>query len=234
MPNPYFSFKQFTVYHDRCAMKVGTDGVLLGAWTDVMSARHILDIGTGTGLISLMLAQRSDALIKAIDIDPDAVEQARGNAAASPWKDRIEVEQQDVCRYTTDICFDVIVSNPPYFVNSLKSPDGQRNTARHTDGLDFEKLVGAAARMLHPEGAFSVIIPADGMELFQEIAASHKLHLSRRTMIHTKPDAEPKRVLLAFKPCPGSCINNCLTIELARHVYSDEYIALTKDFYLRM
>lgn len=234
MPNPYFSFKQFTVYHDRCAMKVGTDGVLLGAWTDVASARRILDVGTGTGLISLMLAQRSDALIKAIDIDPDAVEQARGNIAASPWKDRIEVEQQDICRYVSDACFDVIVSNPPYFINSLKCPDGQRNTARHTDGLSFEDLIGAAARLLHPEGAFSVIIPTDGMELFRKIAASHKLHLSRRTLIRTKPDAEPKRVLLAFKLCPGGCINDSLNIELARHVYSDEYIALTKDFYLRM
>lgn len=234
MPNPYFSFKQFTVYHDRCAMKVGTDGVLLGAWADVASARRILDVGTGTGLVSLMLAQRSDALIKAIDIDPDAVEQARGNIAASPWRDRIEVEQQDICRYTSDTCFDVIVSNPPYFINSLKCPDEQRNTARHTDDLDFEDLIGAVARLLHPEGAFSVIIPADGMELFREIAASHELHLSRRTLIHTKPDVEPKRVLLAFKPCPGGCINDCLTIELARHVYSDEYIALTKEFYLKM
>ena len=92
MPNPYFSFKQFTVYHDRCAMKVGTDGVLLGAWADVVSARNILDIGTGTGLISLMMAQRCNARIRAVDIDADAVEQARGNVAASPWQDRIEVE----------------------------------------------------------------------------------------------------------------------------------------------
>lgn len=235
MPNPYFSFKQFTVYHDRCAMKVGTDGVLLGAWTDVSSACRILDIGTGTGLISLMLAQRSNASIKAIDIDLDAVEQARGNVESSPWKDRIEVELEDVCHYTSDThAFDVIVSNPPYFVNSLKCPDGQRNTARHTDDLDFERLIGAVVRLLHPEGCFSVVIPTDGMEQLHAIATRDGLHLSRQTWVHTKPGAEPKRVLLAYKRTPAECIPDSLTIELSRHVYSEEYIALTKDFYLKM
>ena len=138
MPNPYFSFKQFTVYHDRCAMKVGTDGVLLGAWTDVSGARDILDIGTGTGLIALMLAQRSEAHIVAVDIDEDAVKQAKENVEKSPWPGRIEVERHDICCFNSDIRYDVIVSNPPYFFNSLKCPDGQRNIARHTVGLNFE------------------------------------------------------------------------------------------------
>ena len=115
MPNPYFSFKQFTVYHDRCAMKVGTDGVLLGAWTDVSGARDILDIGTGTGLIALMLAQRSEAHIMAVDIDEDAVKQAKENVEKSPWPGRIEVERHDICCFNSDIRYDVIVSNPPYF-----------------------------------------------------------------------------------------------------------------------
>ena len=123
-------------YHDRCAMKVGTDGVLLGAWADVVSARNILDIGTGTGLISLMMAQRCNARIRAVDIDADAVEQARGNVAASPWQDRIEVELQDICHFTSETLFDVIVSNPPYFTDSLKCPGKQRNIARHTDFLE--------------------------------------------------------------------------------------------------
>lgn len=234
MPNPYFSFKQFTVYHDRCAMKVGTDGVLLGAWVDVASARHALDVGTGTGLISLMMAQRSHARIKAVDIDADAVEQARGNVASSPWKDRIEVELQDICHFASESLFDVIVSNPPYFVNSLKCPDEQRNTARHTDNLDFERLLASVARLLHPEGAFSVIIPTDGKELFLTIASRYGLHLSRQTLIHTKPGADPKRVLLALKFSVDKCVADDLTIELSRHVYSEEYIALTKDFYLKM
>ena len=234
MPNPYFSFKQFTVYHDRCAMKVGTDGVLLGAWADVVSARNILDIGTGTGLISLMMAQRCNARIRAVDKDADAVEQARGNVAASPWQDRIEVELQDICHFTSETLFDVIVSNPPYFTDSLKCPERQRNIARHTDLLDFDKLAESAARLLHSEGVFSVIIPADGKESFLMAATRYGLHLSHQTFIHTKPGSEPKRVLLAFKFSVDKCVIDDLTIELSRHVYSEEYIALTKEFYLNM
>lgn len=234
MPNPYFSFKRFTVYHDRCAMKVGTDGVLLGAWTPVSSARRVLDIGTGTGLISLMLAQRCSAYIKALDIVPEAVEQAKFNVAASPWSDRIEVELQDICRYVSHNCFDVVVSNPPYFVNSLKCPDTRRNTARHTDSLDFESLIMAVTRLLSPEGVFSVIIPTDGMQLLVAIASQHGLYMSHQTLVHTKPEAEAKRVLLSFKRFPTKCITDSLVIELSRHIYSKEYIALTQDFYLNM
>lgn len=234
MPNPYFAFKQFTVYHDRCAMKVGTDGVLLGAWTDVTSARRILDIGTGTGLIALMLAQRCEAYIKAVDIDSDAVAQALENVAASPWKNRIEVEEQDVCRYVSDTLFDVIVSNPPYFDRALKCPDAQRSKARHTDCLDFDGLISAVVRLLHPKGSFSVVIPTDGMMQFQAVAGRNGLYLSRRTWVHTKPGADPKRVLLAFRFSAGPCVCDHLTIELTRHVYSREYTALTKDFYLKM
>lgn len=234
MPNPYFSFKRFTVYHDRCAMKVGTDGVLLGAWAPVSSACRVLDVGTGTGLISLMLAQRCPAFIKAVDIAPEAVEQAKINVAASPWSDRIEVELQDICRYVSDTCFDVIVSNPPYFVNSLKCPDTGRTTARHTDDLDFESLITAVARLLAPEGVFSVIIPTDGMHLLVTTATRQGLYLSRQTLVHTKPGAEPKRVLLAFKRFPTECVTDSLIIELSRHIYSKEYIALTRDFYLKM
>lgn len=234
MPNPYFSFKQFTVHHDRCAMKVGTDGVLLGAWTNIVSAARILDIGTGTGLISLMLAQRCRAQITAVDIDREAVEQARGNVMESPWADRIKVEWQDICRYTPEIRFDTIVSNPPYFVNSMKCPDDQRNKARHTDELDFENLIACVADLLSPDGAFSVIIPADGMSDFLTISEKNGLFLSRRTYVRTKPEAEPKRVLLEFKTQSVIAEEDCLVVELSRHVYSKEYTALTKEFYLKM
>lgn len=236
MPNPYFSFKQFTIHHDRCAMKVGTDGVLLGAWADVSAARRILDIGTGTGLIALMIAQRNpDARIIGIDIDEGAVEQARENIANSPWKDRVEAALQNVCTYRPSMPFDVIVSNPPYFVNSLKCPDNQRNTARHTDSLDFESLISSASRLLSSEGTFSVIIPTDGMEAFLVSASPRGLHLSRRTWVHTKPEAFPKRVLLAFsRSAEKDCVESHLVIELSRHVYSEEYTALTRDFYLKM
>ena len=234
MPNPYFSFKQFTVYHDRCAMKVGTDGVLLGAWTEVSDARDILDVGTGTGLISLMLAQRSEAHIMAVDIDEDAVKQAEENVKNSPWPDRIEVEHHDICHFDSDIRYDVIVSNPPYFVNSLKCPDGQRNMARHTVGLNFESLINSCGRLLSSSGRFSVIIPTDGMDEFMKIASEEGLYLSRRTWIQTKPDATPKRVLMEFKKQPATCVEGCLVVELSRHIYSEEYIALTKEFYLKM
>ena len=130
--------------------------------------------------------------------------------------------------------FDVIVSNPPYFTDSLKCPGKQRNIARHTDFLDFDKLAGSAARLLHPEGVFSVIIPADGKESFLMAATRYGLHLSHQTFIHTKPGSEPKRVLLAFKFSVDKCVIDDLTIELSRHVYSEEYIALTKEFYLNM
>lgn len=234
MPNPYFSFKQFTVYHDRCAMKVGTDGVLLGAWARVGQARNILDIGTGTGLVALMSAQRSQAKIVAIDIDGEAVSQARENVLSSPWKDRVEVKLQDVCSYVPGMFFDVVVSNPPYFANSLKGSDIQRNMARHTDCLDFRKLIKSVVRLLHPEGAFSVVVPADGMEEFASIALEYGFCLSRRTWVRTKPGAIPKRVLLEWKKTFAGCVEDELVVELSRHVYSKEYITLTKDFYLKM
>lgn len=233
MSNPYFEFKQFTVRHDRCAMKVGTDGVLLGAWADVEQAERVLDIGTGTGLIALMVAQRSRAQITAIDIDKAAVAQARENVAASPWKDRVGVECSDICQYSPGIRFDALVSNPPYFVESLKCPDVQRNLARHTDTLDFGGLMEAAARLLTPEGTLSVIIPAEAMGRLLEEAFRYGFHLSRRTWVRTKPSVPPRRVLLALTCACVALEETDLTIELSPKVYSDDYIALTKDFYLR-
>lgn len=161
MSNIYFKFKQFTVYQDRCAMKVGTDGTLLGAWTDVTKSRTILDIGTGTGLIALMLAQRSlTTQITAIDIDIDSVMQAESNVALSPWCDRVKV----FCSSLQDFNgsgYDTIVSNPPYFVNSLKCPNGHRTLARHTASLSYKDLFDGVTRMLSDDGEFSVIIPFD-------------------------------------------------------------------------
>ena len=234
MPNPFFRFKQFTVYHDRCAMKVGTDGVLLGAWANVSQARHILDIGTGTGLIALMLAQRSDARITAIDIDEEAVAQATDNAENSPWASRIRVLQQDLCQYCTEQRFDVIVSNPPYFIDSLKCPDSQRNTARHTDTLDARRLLQKASELLHPEGQFSLVIPAEQVSQIQQIGEECGLYLTRHTAVITRPELPPKRALLEFRKTQATYQTDELVIELDRHVYSEGYIDLTCDFYLKM
>ena len=235
MPNPYFAFKQFTVRHDRCAMKVGTDGVLLGAWTDLSHSRRILDIGTGTGLIALMLAQRCmDARITAIDLDSAAVEQAQENIQASPWKDRIEALQQDICTYPPNGTFDTIVSNPPYFIDSLKCPDGQRNTARHTDTLDADRLIGKVSELLTSDGRFSIILPAEQTEDLIRVAGEKGLHPSRQTWVITRPGLSPKRILMEFRKIPVTLQPDELVIELERHVYSEEYIALTQEFYLKM
>lgn len=236
MPSPYFKFKQFTVYHDRCAMKVGTDGVLLGAWTEVAGAKRILDVGTGTGLIALMIAQRSQAPVVGIDIDEQAVGQAQENVKSSPWRERIDICRKDVrqmCR-EADGTFDVIVSNPPYFVEKVHCPDARRNAARHTAGLTFADLLAAVEKLLAEEGVFSVIIPADAADDFMLLAADVHLYPVRKTLIHTKPDAVPKRVLLALGRKITVCDTEHLVVELERHVYSPAYIELTKDFYLNM
>lgn len=235
MPNPYFTFKQFTVYHDRCAMKVGTDGVLLGAWTDVSNARRILDIGTGTGLIALMVAQRTaEAQITAIDIDTEAVNQARENVLSSPWKNRVGVMLQDVCTYTSDTGFDTIVSNPPYFIDSLKCPDSQRTTARHTDTLDAYRLLEKVADLLTPDGRFSLILPTDQTDELLRIAETQGLYPSRWTQVITRPGLPPKRSLVEFRKTHQNYSVKELVVELDRHVYSEEYIALTREFYLKL
>lgn len=234
MANSYFSFKQFTIHHDRCAMKVGTDGVLLGAWTQMENSRRVLDIGTGTGLIALMLAQRnSDCCITAIDIDSGAVEQARENIQASPWKNRVVALLQDVRSFQTDQLFDTIVTNPPYFVNSMKCPDEQRNTARHTDTLDMMSLIGQVAVLLASNGRFSIVIPSEQLGLLVQTAERVGLYLSRRTDVITRPGIPPKRVLLEFVRKQVPLLADELVVELARHCYSKEYISLTKEFYLK-
>ena len=235
MANPFFTFKQFTIRHDRCAMKVGTDGVLLGAWTNVDHSHRLLDVGTGTGLIALMLAQRCpQAYITAIDIDTEAVEQARENTLSSPWKDRVEVLLQDICTFPTNQQFDTIVSNPPYFIDSLKCPDSQRNTARHTDTLDATRLLESVARLLTDDGRFSIILPAEQTDLLIQTAHFQGLYPSRQTAVITRPGLPPKRILMEFQKTKEAFHTDELIIELERHVYSEGYIALTKDFYLKM
>ena len=232
MSNPYFQFKQFTVWHDNCAMKVGTDGVLLGAWTSVESAHRILDIGTGTGLVALMLAQRSlpDANIVALEIDEAAVGQARENVIRSPWKERVEVVQADFRKYRSSDKFDVIVSNPPYFVDSLECPDRQRTAARHNNSLSYEDLLEGVSGLLTENGFFTVVIPAD----VKKIASIKKLYAVRQLNVITKPGGIPKRVLITFSFSNQECIVEELLTELARHQYSEEYMTLTRDYYLNM
>lgn len=236
MSNPYFQFKQFTVWHDKCAMKVGTDGVLLGAWTSVQNAHKILDVGTGTGLVALMLAQRSlpDADIVALEIDETAAGQARENVTRSPWKERVEVVQADFRDYQSLDKFDVIVSNPPYFVDSLECPDQQRNAARHNDSLAYEELLEGVAGLLAEDGAFTIVIPVDVADRVKMIAAVKNLYAVRQLNVITKPGGVPKRTLITFTFSNQECVVEELLTELARHQYSEEYIALTREYYLNM
>lgn len=236
MPNSFFKFKQFTVWHDKCAMKVGTDGVLLGAWAPVDAASRILDIGTGTGLVALMLAQRTlpTTSITALEIDNSAAVQARENATLSPWNDRIEVIEGDFNCFQSENKFDLIVSNPPYFVDSLACPSGQRSLARHNDSLSYQDLLKGASQHLEDKGVFTIIIPMDVANSVVESALSYGLYAIKQLFVITKPGAVPKRTLITFGFESVGCTTEELVIEYERHQYSEAYIDLTKDFYLKM
>ena len=234
MPQSFFQFKQFTVWHDRCAMKVGTDGVLLGAWAPVKSAESILDIGTGTGLVALMLAQRSQASIVALEIDEAAAAQAQENVNRSPWQSKIKIIKTDFKEYNSDKKFDVIVSNPPYFEDSLKCPNKQRNAARHNSELTYDELLKGVADLLLPDGLFTLVIPTNAENTVKEIASSYALYPVRQLYIITKPKFPSKRTLISFSFHCEEHTYECILTEIARHQYSEEYIALTKEFYLKM
>ena len=234
MSKDSFTFKQFSVHQDRCAMKVGTDGTLLGAWTFAPNAEcRILDIGTGTGLIALMMAQRYPrAFITAIDIDSDACAQAKENVNNSPYKDRIEVICCDIRDYESDM-FDVIVSNPPYFNNSLECPDSKRSIARHSVILGYDALINSVRHLLKDNGTFSMIAPTDSVSRIESAAVLSGLFLSRKYNVRTLPDKAPKRCLLEFsKMFPTEIEIRVESIETTPKIKSNWYNNLTKDFYL--
>jgi tRNA1Val (adenine37-N6)-methyltransferase len=216
-------------------MKVGTDGVLLGAWVDCKNAIQILDVGTGTGLIAMMLAQRSFARIHAVEVDTTAARQAEENIRESPWKNRIAVFPipfQNI-ELTGKQRYDLIVSNPPYFQHSLKPPHESRGIARHTDTLPFTDLINGSIRILNPKGKLAVILPVAEGDQFILMAEKVGLFCQQKTIVIPRPGAEPKRLLISFGLDAVPCITSELLIETeTRHAYSKEYIELTKDFYL--
>ncbi|MBF2707493.1 tRNA1(Val) (adenine(37)-N6)-methyltransferase [Flavobacterium soyangense] len=234
-----FQFKQFSLEQDRCAMKIGTDGVLLGAWTPIENNPFsILDIGTGTGIIALMLAQKSSASqIDALEIDENAYEQATDNFENSSWNDRLFCFHAALDEFVEDPEdeYDLIVSNPPFYTEGYKSNDEQRDLARFQDAMPFEELIEAAALLLSENGIFSVIIPFKEEENFLALAKDYELFPIKITHVKGTPTTETKRSLLAFcrNETPNFSIDE-LIIETARHIYTPEYIALTKDFYLKM
>lgn len=220
-------------------MKVGTDGVLLGAWTPVVNNPFsILDIGAGTGLIALMLAQRSHAeQIDAIEIDDDAYEQAVENFEESPWGDRLFCYHAGLDEFVEEMEdeeYDIIVSNPPFYTENYSSGNEQRDKARFTESLPFEELIEAAAILLSENGIFSVIIPFKEEEKFKAIAAEFGLYPAKITRVKGTPETQIKRSLLAFIRLQTETAVDELVIETARHHYTPEYTALTKDFYLKL
>jgi tRNA1Val (adenine37-N6)-methyltransferase len=230
-----FEFKQFTINQSRCAMKVGTDAVLLGAWIQIEGAESILDIGTGTGVIALMMAQKSTAMITAIDIDASACEQSKENIGNSPWPDRIKVLNESLQQFTiyNQHKFDLIVSNPPYFVDAYKSSEEARNQARHADQLPFNEFINCAKLLLHEKGKICIILPTRESIKFRELAAANQLYLTRIMHIKTTEYKDEKRQLLQFELINKKLVDETLVIEQdERHNYSKEYKELTKDFYL--
>ena len=235
MSNNSFTFQKFTIHQDRCAMKVGTDGVLLGAWAH--GGKRILDIGTGTGLVAIMMAQRfADAHVTAVEIDHNAALQACNNANCSPFASRIGIVETNIQNfevYGTQL-FDSIVSNPPFFTDSLKNPDSQRATARHADTLPYRDLFTAVKRLLAEDGEFSAIIPSNCLTSF--IAEAYLAHLVpiRRLAIRTTPRKQPKRLLVSFghTSSESNATNEEQCLMNADGSRSDWYINLTSDFYL--
>lgn len=236
MPNQYFQFKQFTIHHDRCAMKVGTDAVLLGAWANSNNCNKILDIGTGTGIIAIMLAQKSGAIIDAIDMDKNACMQAKENVDNCKWKNRIKIHHLSFQLFHNQIKekYDLIVSNPPFFDDSMKASEESRQFARHTDLLSFEDLLEGVLKLLSPAGKFCMILPCKEGDFFRNLAEKNKLYLSKLTRVRTKENKpEEKRLLMQFEFNRKTFSENLLIIEKDEpQSYTEEFKELTKDYYL--
>lgn len=216
-------------------MKIGTDGVLLGSVAATYPVARTLDIGTGCGLIALMMAQESKAIITSLDPEEGAAATARRNVAESPWPERIQVLRVRFQDFVASIpgSFDLIVCNPPYFRNSLKSPNPGRNLARHADSLPAEDLFEGVSKIISPEGIFLIIVPAEQEASMEDLALKVKLNCHRKILVKPKPGQKPKRIIMAFSPARGISQTEEICIETGqRHNYSQAYQALTKNFYL--
>jgi len=236
MTNNFFAFKQFNVKQDKCAMKVGTDAVLLGAWVEPNSENFILDIGTGTGVIALMLAQKTNASIIGIDLDLTATQQARENVDESKFRDHIKIIHTSLQEYaiSTDLKFEMIVSNPPFFQQSLKSIDEKRSNARHADVLPFDDLLNCVIKLLDETGKFCLVLPTLEADKFKNMAHKKGLYLSKLLRVKSRTDKDSdKRHLMQFQFKLNEFSENTLVIENEeRHHYTNDYMELTKDYYL--
>jgi len=233
--NNYFQFKQFKIIQEKAAMKVGTDGVLLGAWTNVSGVKNILDAGTGTGVIALMLAQRSDAQITGIEIENKAAKEAAENANYSNWNNRISIKNISFQQFaeTSTKKFDLIVSNPPFFVNNQKSKDNNLAIAKHNDLLPFSEMISGSIKLLEHNGKLALILPVEPAKIFIELAYKNGLFLNRLTQVRPNYRKEVHRFLMEFSKNK----TEIETFELAIHEddrsdFTPKYKNLTKEFYL--
>ena len=237
MSNTWFRFKQFTIQQQHAAMKVGTDGVLLGAWTSVPGpGGRVLDIGTGTGLIALMIAQRTLGVwVDALEIDMPSAGQAKENFQNSPWKERLNCYHSSFKEYASNCNkpYDLIICNPPFFSASFKTPSKEKNLARHDDSLPLRDLFKGSLSLMKESALISLIVPFHKQGQVLELASEHKMHCRRLTRVIPVPGKPPHRVLLELSFIPGKCYEEDLTIETeGRHMYSEPYKTLTQDFYL--
>lgn len=228
-----FRFKQFALSDSNCGMKTGTDGVTLGAWVNCRDARSVIDVGAGSGLIALMIAQRSPlAHIHAVEIDPAAASDATFNIAASPWGRRIDVIGNDILHYRPDSAPDLIVSNPPFFNTGEISADTGRATARHESSLTCHSLLGYARATLADDGRLAIIVPADRCDEIIYNAEMQHLKVRRQCFLHSKPGQKPFRVMFEFMRHDGPIQSSDLTIRGDDGSYTPQFKKLTEDFYL--
>ena len=230
-----FQFKQFSIHDEKSTIKVGTDAVLLGAWINPKRSKSILDIGTGSGIIALMVAQKSDAKIKAIDIDFDSIQESTANFNNSPWSENLyarHISFLDFVKQTNEK-YDLILSNPPYFNNSLKSPSDKKNLSKHASTLLHKELLLGVKKLISPDGMFAVIIPYDQMNSFKNIALIEGLFCNKKLIIYPTPKKPANRILMEF------CLNRQsqlkedeLIIRTESGIFSEQYKTLTRDFYL--
>jgi tRNA1Val (adenine37-N6)-methyltransferase len=232
----HFQFKQFEVQHDRSTMKVGTDAVLLGAWAHVANATRVLDIGTGSGIIALMAAQRTapTTQIDAVEIEGQDAAQAAENFLASPWSDRLHIHVTPIQAFAPSQSYDVVLSNPPYFINSQEPPNKRRHEARHTVTLDHTALLAAVDRLLHTQGTFNVVLPyTEGLQ-FIDLAKQHGFFCTRQYSFRTREGKPIERWLLEFSRMERETDTGEILLYKEELEWSDSYVELTRDFYLKL
>lgn len=232
----YFKFKEFTVWHERSTMKVGTDAVLLGAWANASEAGKILDIGTGNGIIALMLAQRSTDLaqIDAVEIESTDAMQAKENFGKSPWPHKLHIHHSSIQNFFSENKYDLIVSNPPYFNNSQSPPEQKRYHARHTVKLNYIDLIDAVVRLLGDDGTFNVVLPFEEGLQFTALAADKMLNCSRRFSFRTRPEKKIERLLLEFSWSKRPPQTGEILLYNSGEVWDETYVNLTREFYLKL